>query len=125
MKDETKEILDSLLGEWHRWSKGFQVVAGHGTSAMFTGVRSSRQWDSEHDVVDGALHNEQMKAVDFHIGELCDNFRTALGINARNIVTGKSVWSSPRLPENQKDRCELLANARFELVIRLRSAGII
>ena len=125
MRDESREMLDSILADWHRWAKGFQVVAGHGTSAMFSGVRSSRQYDSEDDLVGNTLHNEQMKSVDFHVGEMCDVYRTALQINARNIVTGKSVWSSPRLPTDLESRAQVLGLARSGLMCRLRDAGIL
>lgn len=125
MKDDSREILNGLLADWHQWMQGYQAVAGHGTSAMFTGVRSSRQWDSESDLVDVALHNEQMKAVDFHIGELCSVYRTALCINALNLATGRSVWTSARLPTDAKQRAEVLQAARTGLICRLRDAGIV
>lgn len=125
MKDDTKELLDDLLVQWHKWAKGYTPVSTHSACAMFKGSKSSRQWDSESEVLDGDLHNEQMKMLDFHINELCDVYRTALQINARNLYTGKSVWSSPRLPEDQKQRQEILADARNSLCIRLRIAGVI
>ena len=125
MKDEANSLLDDLLLSWFNWSQGFQPVASHGTSAMFTGVRSNRQYDSENDVTDSALHNEQMKAIDFHITELCDVYRTALGICARNLRTGKSVWKSARLPESVEGRVLILCQARTSLLLRLRDAGII
>lgn len=124
MKDETRYILDDLLAEWHRWAKGFQPVASHGTSAMFTGVKSSRQWDSENEATDGSLHNEQMKAVDFAVNELEPLHRTALQIQARNLVTGRSVWKSARLPEDVKERAVILADARINLQKRLTILGI-
>jgi len=125
MKDDARELLDSLLGDWHKWSQGFQVVAGHGTSAMFTGVRSSRQWDNQDEVNDGGLHNAQMKAVDFNVGELSPTYRTALQFNARNIATGRSVWTSPRLPTDLATRAQLLGLARSALLARLQDAGVI
>ena len=125
MKDDTRELLDSLLSEWHRWAQGFSPVAGHGTSAMFTGVRSSRQWDSQDDVNDGGMHNTQMKAIDFNVGELCDVYRTALQFNARNLATGRAVWTSPRLPTDLETRAQVLGLARSALIARLRDAGVV
>ncbi len=125
MKDDTRELLDSLLSEWHRWAQGFSPVAGHGTSAMFTGVRSSRQWDSQDDANDGGLHNTQMKAIDFNVGELCDVYRTALQFNARNLATGRAVWTSPRLPTDLETRAQVLGLARSALIARLRDAGVV
>jgi len=124
MKDESRYILDSILADWHRWQVACGEGSGHKTSAMFHDVRSGRQWDSENDVTDGVLHNSQMETVEFCINELSPIKRTAISINARNLVTGKSVWTSARLPENIMDRAVLLSDARVELVGRLRKAGV-
>ena len=125
MRDDSSYLLDDLLIEWHRWAQGYKPVQSHGTSAMFSGMRSSRQYDSENEVTDQVIHSQQMKAIDFHISELCDVFRTALGINARNLATGKSVWSSARLPEDHDERVKILILARTGLICRLRDAGIV
>ena len=125
MKDESNYLLDDLLIAWHRWAKGWTGVAQYGASAMFTGFKSSRQWDGEDDIADASIHNNQMKSIDFHVGELSDVSRTAIGINARNLSTGKSVWSSARLPSDAGERAVLLAIARCELLLRLRGAGIV
>ena len=119
MKNDTHELLNDLLAQWHRWSDGFQPVASHGTSAMFCDVRSSRQWDNAGDVADAVCHNTEMKALDFHIMELKPDYRTAIGINARNLVTGRSVWTSARLPDDIEKRAEILRDARSELLRRL------
>lgn len=92
---------------------------------MFHGVRSSRQWDSESDVLDGTLHNSQMEAFDFHVNELDSISRTALSIQARNLVTGRSVWVSARLPDDPEKRALILQNARNNLIKRLQIAGIL
>ena len=125
MRDDTNDLLNDLLSEWHRWARGFQIVANHGTSAMFSGVRSSRQWDSENEVIDGTLHDQTMRAFDFHVNELDHVYRTALQIQARNLVTGKSVWASPRLPNDLESRAQVLGLARAALLSRLSAAGIV
>ena len=112
------------MAERHKWSKNFAMLGSHGTAPMFNGLVSSRQWDSEHDVVDGSLHNSQMKAVDFHIGELIPEHRTAIYISARNLCTGKQVWASLRLPADQLARQKLVSEARNNLMKRLTDAGI-
>jgi hypothetical protein len=124
MNNDTRYILDDLLSEWHKWAKNFAILGSHGTAPMFNGLVSSRQWDSESDVVDGSLHNSQMAAVDFHIGELMPEHRTAIYINARNLHTGKSVWTSLRLPADQEARQKVVSEARNILINRLTSAGI-
>jgi len=124
MMNDACFILDDLLAEWHKWSKAFAILGSHGTAPMFTGQVSSRQWDSESDVVDGTLHNTQMEAVDFHIGEMKPEHRTAIYLNARNLHTGKQVWNSLRLPSDQTERQKVVAEARNILVKRLTAAGI-
>lgn len=124
MMDESRYLLDSILSDWFQWARGFQPVASHGTSAMFSGVRSSRQWDSESDATDASLHNDQMQTVDFHIGELEPLQRTAIGIQARNLVTGRSVWTSARLPADVTQRAVILGDARRLLTVKLVGAGV-
>ena len=125
MKDETRYLLDDLLIAWHRWASGFAPLGHHSVAPMFNGYSSSRQYDSESDVIDGTLHGDHMKSVDFHITELEPMHRTAICINARNLHTGKSVWISARLPEDAQKRQEILAVARITLTERLQSAGIL
>ena len=122
---ETAYRLDSVLCEWHRWAKGFQMVAAHGACAMFAGVKSSRQWDSENEALDGSLHNSEMKTVDFHIGEMEPMHRTAIGIHARNLSTGRSVWTSARLPADLEQRQLILREARNILTKRLTADGVL
>ena len=125
MTDQTRYMLDDLLAQWHKWSKSCCEGGIHKTSAMLHAVRSSHQWDSESDVLDGSLHNAQMEAFDFHVNELDPMFRTALSIQARNLATGFSVWSSARLPVDQDARAIILLDARNNLTKRLKNAGIL
>lgn len=125
MRNDTNDLLKDLLAEWHRWARGFQIVASHGTSAMFSGVRSSRQWDSENDVIDGTIRDQTMRAFDFHVNELDHLYRTALQIQARNLASGVHVWRSERLPKDREERYKLLGMARAALLARLSSAGIV
>lgn len=124
MKDDTRYTLDGLLEEWHKWAKSFAICGSHSTAPMFNGLVSSRQWDSEGDVIDGDLHSSKMESVDFHIGELQPIHRTAIQIQARNLYTGKSVWESLRLPKDVAKRASILADARNILATRLTNAGI-
>ncbi len=125
MRSENDHLVNDLLASWHRWASGWSGVASHGACAMFTSVRSSRQWDSEKDVVDGTLHNQTMKAIEFNVGELSPVHRTAIQIHARNLATGASVWKSPRLPENPEELAVVLLEAKNALVRRLLAAGMI
>ena len=119
------ELLNGLLCEWHRWATGFQPVAAFGHCPMWSNNLSSRQWDSASEVLDGSLHNDQMKCVDFEIDQLSPVFRTALQLQARNLSTGWSVWRSPRLPQDPVARGHLMAEAREAILVRLEQAGII
>lgn len=125
MTESIRYALDALLSDWHQWAKGFSIVGQHGTAPMFNGLVSSKQWDSESDVIDGSLHHSQMETVDFHISELIPIHRTAIGINARNLVTGYSVWTSARLPTDLEQRAIILRDARNILQKRLTDAGIL
>ena len=129
MKNDTPdllsyELLNQLLVEWHRWANGFAPVAAFGKCPMWQGNLSSRQWDSENEAVDGALHNSQMKTFDFEVDQLALVFRTALQIQARNLHCGSSVWNSARLPVDEMDRRRLLVEAREALLSRLALAGL-
>ncbi len=125
MKDDTQHLLDDLLSQWYQWSKRWTAVPQYGASAMFSGARSSRQWDDEDDIADAHIHHSQMEAIDFHVGELKDVYRTALGLHARNLACGTNVWGSARLPQDVKARAVLLGEARAALLGRLRGAGVV
>ena len=125
MSEHIRYALDDLLAEWHRWSIGYSVLGQHGTAPMFNGLVSSKQWDSESDVIDGNLHHSQMEAVDFHISEMQPLHRTAIGIQARNLATGHSVWTSARLPADLEARSLIVREARNTLMNKLTSAGIL
>ena len=117
--------LDDLLAQWHQWCRGYSIVGQHGTAPMFNGLVSSKQWDSESDVLDNHLHSSQMVSFDFQINELEPLYRTALQIQARNLVTGRSVWTSARLPKDLEQRAVILGVARELLTKRLISVGIL
>ena len=125
MRDETKAILDDLLGRWHFWAKSDKLTPQKVVCAMFSGMRSPRSWDSTDDILDSEVNNKIMKAVDFAVTELQDPHRTAIYINARNCHTGHSVWNSPRLPADPLERGAILTEARAMLLKRLISAGVV
>ena len=120
-----QQDLSELLAQWHAWAKGWGALERHATSAMFTGVRSSRQWDSENDIAGNAAHHATMEALDFHVNELSHLWRTALLIQARNLYTGRSVWVSARLPSDPAQRTAVLVEARSALIARLVRAGVL
>lgn len=120
-----QETLNQLLIEWHHWGRGWQLQNSHRCSAMFQAVKSSRQWDDGLDIAERTLHDSTMKLLDFQVMELAPNYRTALQLQARNLATGRNVWSSPRLPTDLASRAQLLGLARQALSAKLVLAGIL
>jgi hypothetical protein len=125
MNNDAHQILDDILSAWHRWAQGYQHVGGVSSSPMFRNAKTSRGWDTVDEIVNAEIDGDQMKAVDFHVMQLCDVYRTALQINARNLATGRSVWTSVRLPAKPEERAVILSEARTGLTVRLRDAGIL
>ena len=125
MRNDIDSILDSLLIDWHRWASNFKHVAQSGSCAMFTEVKSSRQWQDSDELHDAAKHNSTMKAIDFHVNELEPAQRTAIQIKARNLCTGVNVWTSARLPADPEARAAILMQAKSALMARLSAAGVI
>ena len=125
MNDDTRELLDDILRRWHNWSAGYRAIADVGSSPMFRQAKSGRQYESQYEIAEHQIDDDAMAAVDFHVYELEPMHRTALQINARNIATGRSVWTSARLPTDLQARAVLLGEARTALAGRLVVAGIL
>lgn len=125
MKNDQDAILDDWLARWHHWAKGFRLNPNFGSDPMFRNARSPRGWDSVEDILDGELMDSTMKAIDFHVSEMHDPYRAAIYINARNCYTGRSVWLSPRLPQDKEARDVVILEARVQLLGRLVRAGVV
>ena len=125
MMNDSYEILNSMLAEWHAWAKGYQHAAGISSSPMFRECKGGRHWDTLSEIIDSDLENSRMEAIDAIIMALCDVYRTSLQIQARNLHTGRSVWTSARLPQDMGERNQILAEARQALSGKLRDAGIL
>lgn len=125
MKNETNQLLDSILADWHNWSRGYQHVGGINSSPIFRSAKSSRGWDSTSDICAQEVDSATMEAVDFNVSEMEPIPRTAIGIHARNLATGYAVWSSARLPTDPVQRTEILIAAKVDLIQRLTVAGVL
>lgn len=68
---------------------------------------------------------ESMEAVNFHVFELPPDQRTAIQLHARNLATGRCVWTSARLPQDPMARAEILQAAKEALGAKLSEAGIL
>ena len=125
MMNDTYEILNSLLCDWHRWATGYQHVGGINTSPMFRETKAGRQWDTVDQIIDQDIEQSRMEMVDHLIMAMEAAHRTALQIQARNLYTGRSVWNSARLPSDEGERALVLTSARTLLTMKLQKAGIL
>ena len=124
MQNDAHVILEDLLARWHHWAKGYIPVPTCGADPMFRNAKSPHGYESAADVTDAAVEQTQMKALDFHVSEMKDPHRSAIYIHARNCYTGRSVWLSPRLPQDPMERARILGEAKAILVGKLLSAGV-
>ena len=122
--DDPKLILDDLLSRWHFHCKHYNPLPSTGADPMFRNAVSAKGWDTTADIADDTLNATQMQAIDFHVSELKDPYRAAIHILARNCYTGRSVWHSPRLPQDLAQRVIIVADARAMLQTRLIRAGV-
>lgn len=119
-----------LLCLWWRWERGWLPVQGYPTECPSTlGFRASRQYDcpftgyGDEYTGNGSDETDARGQLAKHIGHIVhgmdEPYRTALFIIARNRSTGVSVWRSPRLPEDEKARMEICAEAidRFQALV--------
>ena len=104
-----------LLVLWWRAERDWSPVEGYPMECPSTrGWRSSRQYDYGQDS-NGAGETDARGSLIRHIGAVVQGmeepYRTALYLLARNRATGVSVWLSPRLPADQDERAEIVAEA--------------
>jgi hypothetical protein len=120
--DDIEQQLNELLAAWHSWAdQDRRTAAGYPTSAAGCQMyRCSRQWDSINGAFDQDHDNAEMECLDFHVSCIPQPYRTAIAINARNLHQGLHVWRSARLPENDIERAQMVADAREKLVQRLQ-----
>ena len=125
MTDESGQILDDLLIRWHHACKHYRHTRGFNSRAPGTdGYRPSRQYDDTNGALDHHLEASQVEAVDFEVSQLQEPYRSAIHANARNLSSGSTVWSSPRIPSDPAERTALIWAARYMLINRLQSAGV-
>ena len=125
MLDDSAAILDDLLIRWHQTAFG-RVGRGHDSkSAVFGQSQTSRQYDDVSGALDDDLDAARVRAVDFHVGEMADPHRSAIYANARALVHGCAVFSSPRLPQDREQRMAVVQEARQMLTRRLVAAGVL
>ena len=125
LKTATEQALDDLLIDWHKHCASYQTGGYGKATPMCRNAKSSRGWDSIDDIADSLEHAASVEAVDFQISQMAPEHRTALGMYARNLVTGVAVWASARLPDDPIARTVVLTQAKQELTRRLKRESVI
>lgn len=74
--------------------------------------------------MDAAVEKKIIEGFDGVMWNIPQPYLTALQFQARNLYTGKQVWTSPRLPLDPMERGVLLMEARNILLKGLARAGI-
>ena len=127
MQNESDAILDDLLCRWHQWQESrHRYGRGYPSRDITCGelFRISRQYDDGNGALDESIDHEIMRALDFHVGEMPEPWKAAIYANARALVVGAAVWSSPRLPQDRHARAIIVVEARGMLIERLTGAGV-
>lgn len=124
MTDDQAAELDDILVRWHAWADRQVMVRGYASvAAGFSLYRSAGHWDAEPD--DELVERTLMHAVHRAIDAIEQPWRTAVHLQARNLVSGVDVWTSPRLPQDRAQREQLLDEARRMLLAGLQGEGML
>lgn len=121
---EANHILDDWLSRWHAWGKSYKANQQTARDPVFRDAKSGRGWDSIDEIIEDDLIGSTLESIDFHVSEMQDPYRAAIYVLARNLSTGRSVWLSPRLPQDPIERGIVVAEARNQLTKRLMAAGV-
>lgn len=125
MHNDTDAILDDLLSRWHWWSKHTADRAGlPGRAPVFGTSLSNSQYDWENNVENEMIESRIMRGFDAAISKVPQPYFTALSFQARNLVTGRNVWLSPRLPRGEELEVMIL-EARNLLLKELTKDGVL
>jgi hypothetical protein len=117
--------LSDLLPRWHNWGRNYKANQQTPRDPIFRNTSSGRGWDSTDEIIEDELMGSTMETIDFQVSEMQDPYRTAIYFLARNLATGRSVWLSKRLPEDQLERATIVAEARNILTRRLTACGVL
>lgn len=125
MNDRLNEaaVLDDLLSRWHHWCSSKPSSRGYAPKSLVCGdYKVSRQYDDSNGALDSDLESSTMKVVDFQVSEVPDPYRSCIHALARSLCCGYAVWTSPRVPYEQRQEVE--AQARARITARLVAAGV-
>jgi hypothetical protein len=108
----TSEGLIELLCLWWRYESQWMPVRGFPTSAAgMDKYRASRQHDDTNGAQETDERGKLAKRVGLAVQSIPEPERTALYMLARNRASGVSVWSSPRLPQDEIERAVIVSRA--------------
>ncbi len=124
MKNDSDQILSDLLARWHAWGRSYKPNQQPPRAPIFRDAKTSRGYDTTDEIIEDELMGSTLEAIDFQVSEMQDPHRTAIYVLARNLATGKSVWQSPRLPNDPLERGRIVGEARSILTARLRECGV-
>ena len=116
--------LEDILSRWHHYTQQYKLTAGIGGQPMFRYTQRPRGGQTVEALLDDDAERGQMEGVDFQVSEMQDPHRAAIYILARNLSTGRSVWMSPRLPQDPLQRATIVAEARNQITNRLMRCGV-
>lgn len=117
--------IDHFLELMHKFSANHGYGRGYPSRAAGTEhYRPSCQYDGEN----GANDTDQDRRIGAQVCAIVDAMqdpaRSALRIEARNLVTGVKVWASARLPMCPVERSIIREEARAKLWRSLIAAGV-
>lgn len=124
-QQDINEKLNDLLSRWHAHCSGYTAGKGYPSGdAVCRQANSSSHWDWWNGSMDKAVDSKVMAAFDAVMWNIPQPYLTALQFQARNLFTGKQVWTSPRLPKDEYERTTMLIEARNILLKALARNGV-
>lgn len=131
MKNDQNAILDDLLSRWHEWARGYRLSAQAASPIGRNALRAKGEQTIDA-ISEDQWYDTTMAAIELavmgdkqHLGGMEEPWRTAICCDARNCYTGRSVWLSPRLPQDKEARDVVILEARVQLLGRLVRAGVV
>lgn len=123
---EINERLNDLLSRWHAHCQGYSAGKGYPSAdAVCKHAKTSSVWDGWNGAQDEATNRQIMAEFDAAMWDVPQPYLTALQFQARNLYTGKQVWTSPRLPADDIERGVLIMEARVRLMKGLARRGVL
>ena len=130
MIDEAAQIIEATLDDFlmlmHMAENADSYVQGYPSTAPGTKLyKTPNRYGSDgFSFDDDSLALSKGEAVSAIVTNMADPHRTSLRIEARNLKTGISVWTSARLPLCPVERSVIRLEARNMLARKLQEIGL-